>query len=214
METTSHVADSPSDRPAQPAQATVAAGPQGNQRLTAMTGAILLVLFTAEVITTLLMGSLLDLHFFLGMLLIGPVCLKIGSTVWRFCRYYLGSQPYVRRGPPPMLLRVLGPLLILTSVAVLGTGVMLAVTGPTGQWEQLHQRSFYLWLIVVIIHVVVYAPKLPRLLASRPADRAVEALSGRRARWLLLIASLVAGLVLAILTYHLSARWSWGQNIL
>jgi hypothetical protein len=214
METTGPVAASPSDSPAQPVAAAVAAGPRGNQRLTAMTGAVLLVLFTAEVITSLLMGSLLDLHFFLGMLLIGPVCLKISSTVWRFCRYYLGSQPYVRRGSPPTLQRVLGPLLILTSVAVLGTGVMLAVTGPTGQWEQLHQRSFYLWLIVVIIHVVVYTPKLPGLLASRPADRVVEVLSGRRARWLLLVGSLVAGLVLAIFTYHLSARWSWGQSIL
>lgn len=214
MDTTGPVADSPSGSLAHDVDAAVTAGPQGNQRLTAMTGAVLLVLFTAEVITTLLMGSLLDLHFFLGMLLIGPVCLKIGSTIWRFCRYYLGSQPYVRRGPPPTLQRVLGPLLILTSVAVLGTGVMLAIKGPTGQWEQLHQRSFYLWLIVVIIHVVVYAPKLPGLLASRPADRAAQALSGRRARWLLLIGSLVGGLVLAILTYHLSARWSWGQSIL
>jgi hypothetical protein len=91
--------------------------PRGNQRLTAMTGAVLLVLFIAEVITTLLMGSLLDLHFFLGMVLIGPVCLKIGSTLWRFTRYYTGSEPYVRRGPPATLQRVLGPLPILTSVA-------------------------------------------------------------------------------------------------
>ena len=52
------------------------------------------------------MGSLFGLHFFLGMLLIGPVCLKIGSTVWRFARYYTGSAPYVGRGPPPTLQRV------------------------------------------------------------------------------------------------------------
>jgi hypothetical protein len=38
-------------------------------------------------------------------------------------RYYAGSAPYVRRGPPPMPQRVLGPLLILTSAGVLGAGV-------------------------------------------------------------------------------------------
>lgn len=77
--------------------------PGGNERLTAMTGTVLLVVFAVEVITTLLMGSMMGLHFFLGMLLIGPVFLKIGSTLWRFIRYYTGSEPYVRRGSPAPL---------------------------------------------------------------------------------------------------------------
>jgi hypothetical protein len=191
------------------------ADPAGNERLTAITGIVLLVLFAAEVVTTLLMGSLFGLHFFLGMLLIGPVALKIGSTVWRFCRYYLGSKPYVRRGPPPMPQRVMGPILVLTSAGVLGSGVMLAVTGPDLGWQQLHQRLFYLWLIVVIVHVIHYLPKLPALLASHPAERALRAAASSRARWLLLAGSLIGGLILAVLTYHLRARWgSWGGNIL
>ena len=82
--------------------------PRGNQRLTAMTGAILLVLFIAECLTLLSLGNLLTLHVFLGMLLIGPVSLKIASTLWRFTRYYTGSAPYVRRGPPELLQRVTG----------------------------------------------------------------------------------------------------------
>jgi hypothetical protein len=190
--------------------------PRGNERLTAMTGAVLLVLFTAEVVTTLLMGSLMDLHFFLGMLLIGPVCLKIGSTLWRFARYYTGSEPYVRRGPPAKLQRVLGPFLILTSTAVLGSGVMLAMTGPGSSWGRIHQLSFYLWLIIVIIHVIAYAPKLPRLLASRPAGRILGLVAGGTTRWLLLGGSLAAGLIIALLTYHLEARWNgfFGSSIL
>ena len=48
------------------------ANPAGNERLTAMTGAVLLVLFAAECLTLLNMGKLLTLHFFLGMLLLGP----------------------------------------------------------------------------------------------------------------------------------------------
>jgi hypothetical protein len=108
------------------------ANPEGNERLTAMTGAVLLVLFAVEVFTTLMMGSLLDLHFFLGMVLVGPVCLKIGSTVWRFIRYYTGSQPYVRKGPPRPLQRVLGPVLILTSVGVLGRSTTCPRAGRDG----------------------------------------------------------------------------------
>ena len=205
------------DRPAADLSGHMArkASPSGNARLTAITGAVLLILFSAEVITTLLMGSLFGLHFFLGMVLIGPVCLKIGSTVWRFARYYTGSEPYVRRGPPPAQQRVLGPALVLTSAGVLGTGVLLAFTGPGGSWEKLHQWFFYLWLIVVIIHVVHYLPRLPQLLASHPAERALQAATGRRTRWLLLAGSIIAGLVLALLTYHLRARWgSWGGSIL
>lgn len=191
------------------------ANPSGNAKLTAITSAVLLILFSAEVVTTLLMGSLFGLHFFLGMVLIGPVCLKIGSTVWRFSRYYLGSEPYVRRGPPPMMQRVLGPALVLTSAGVLGTGVLLAFTGAGGSWGKLHQLFFYLWLIIVIIHVIHYLPRLPELMASHPAERALQAASDSRARWLLLVGSIIVGVALALLTYHLRARWgSWGGSIL
>jgi hypothetical protein len=207
--------ESVSPGPGAVAEAVESADPPGNQRLTAMTGAVLLVLFAAEVITTLLMGSFFSLHFFLGMVLIGPVSLKVGSTVWRFIRYYTGSKPYVRRGPPPTLERMLGPILILTSLAVLGSGVMLAVTGPGGSWGRIHQLSFYLWLIVVIVHLVVYLPKLPNLLSRAPTERAVRALAASRTRWVLLAASIIGGLILAVLTYHLRARWgNWGGNIL
>jgi hypothetical protein len=111
------------------------ADPAGNERLTAMTGAVLLVLFVAECLTLLNIGNLLTLHVFLGMLLLGPVGLKIGSTLWRFTRYYTGSAAYVRRGPPAPLQRVTGPFVMLTTVAVLGTGIMLVVEGPgNGSW--------------------------------------------------------------------------------
>ena len=54
-------------------------GAEGNERLTAMTGAVLLVLLAVEGFTILRLGRLLTLHFFLGMLLLGPVALKAGS---------------------------------------------------------------------------------------------------------------------------------------
>jgi len=189
--------------------------PRGNQRLTAMTGAVLLVLFIAECLTLLSLGKLLTLHVFLGMLLIGPVSLKIGSTLWRFTRYYTRSAPYVRRGPPDPLQRVTGPFVILTTVAVLGSGVMLVLTGPgNGPWHSLHRLSFLAWMVVIIIHLASYLPKLPRMLSSRSADRARHVLAAGVTRWLLLAGSLAAGLVLAFLTYHLSGSWGGSGSIL
>ena len=53
-----------------------AADPAGNQRLTAMTGAVLLALVIAECLTLLQPGPSAHAASFLGMLLIGPVCLE------------------------------------------------------------------------------------------------------------------------------------------
>jgi hypothetical protein len=183
------------------------ADPRGNERLTAMTGTVLLVLFIVECLTLLNLGGFLTLHVFLGMLLLGPVCLKIGSTLWRFTRYYTGSVPYVRKGPPNPLERVLGPLVILTTLALLGTGVALVLEPQDYQWHQLHREAFLVWVAVILIHLASYVPKLPRLLSSQPADRARELLAARVTRWLLLLGSLAAGLVLALLTYHLAYQF-------
>jgi hypothetical protein len=190
--------------------------PAGNERLTAMTGAVLLVLFVAECLTLLNLGNLLTLHVFLGMLLLGPVGLKIGSTLWRFTRYYTGSAAYVGKGPPAPLQRVTGPFVVLTTVAVLGTGIMLITEGNGpggGPWIQLHHMSFLLWAVVMIIHLASYVPKLPRMLSGR-ADHTRHLLAARATRWLLLSGSLAVGLGLAFATYHLSAKWGGSASII
>jgi len=188
-------------------------GAEGNEKLTAMTGLVLLVGFAVEGFTILGVRQMIFLHFFVGMLLIGPVLLKIGSTMYRFMRYYTGSAPYVRKGPPSPVLRLLGPFVILTSVAVIGTGVMLAVVGPvSSQWLFLHKASFILWFGVMTIHVLNYAPRLPGMLAARtgrPAGGRPELFSGS-GRWLALAVSLVVGIGIAALTVHLSAKWGAG----
>ena len=192
------------------------ANPAGNERLTAMTGAVLLVLFVAECLTLLNIGNLLTLHVFLGMLLLGPVSLKIGSTLWRFTRYYTGSAAYVRRGPPGPLQRVTGPFVVLTTLAVLGTGIMLLVEGSGpggGPWIQLHHMSFLLWALVILIHLASYVPRLPRMLSGQPAERARTVLAARTTRWLLLFGSLTLGLGLAFATYHLSAEWGGSGSL-
>ena len=190
-----------------------------------MTGAVLLVLLAAEGFTILSLRQLLTPHFFIGMLLLGPVALKAGSTIYRFIRYYAGSAPYRRKGPPTLLLRLLGPVVIASTAAVFGTGIALAVTGPAGRqpWLFLHKASFVIWFCAMTIHVLAYLPRLPRLLASeargasagqaegRPGGgRAAATLGGRGLRLALLVASLAAGLVIAVLTVHLAMPWHFG----
>jgi hypothetical protein len=191
------------------------AGVDGNERLTAMTGALLLVGFAVEGVTVLEVRRMIVLHVLVGALLIGPVLLKIASTGYRFVRYYTGSSPYVRRGPPSPVLRVLGPFVILTSVAVLGTGIVVGIVGPgNGQWLFLHKASFILWFGVMTIHVLNYAPRLPRLLSARPGyrgatsrPRGIAAVPGGSARWLGLAISLAVGIGVAAVAMHMSAKW-------
>ena len=191
-------------------------GAEGNERLTAMTGAVLLILLAVEGYTILRIGRLLTLHVFLGMLLLGPVTLKAGSVLYRFARYYSGGEPYRRKGPPAPLLRLIGPINMLLTACVFGTGIMLAVTGPSNYggptgWLQLHRLSFIAWLFFMAVHVLAYVWRLPRLLAAEArTGRAMEVLGGRGTRLALLVASLLAGLVIALLTVHLTGKWEPG----
>jgi hypothetical protein len=188
-------------------------GADGNERLTAATGAVLLVLFAAEGFTILSIHQLITVHFFLGMLLIGPAVLKAAAVCYRFTRYYTGAPEYRRKGPPAPLLRLLGPVVLVTSLGVLGTGVMLAVDGSAaGPWLFLHKACFVLWFGAMTVHVLAYVWRLPGLigadlLGSPGVTRARQVLAGRGARWLLLAASILAGLVIALTTVHLAAPW-------
>jgi hypothetical protein len=190
----------------------VSDGVQGNEQLTALTGTVLLVGFALEGLTLLALGRLLTLHMFLGVLLIGPVLLKIGSTGYRFVRYYTRSEGYVRKGPPAPIPRMLGPVVVLTSLAVLGTGVALALTGrAAGPWLFLHKASFLLWFGAMTLHVLTYAWRVPRILLSNHGDAARHARSGTRL--LLVGVSLGGGLVLALLAMRLATGWtSWAPR--
>src|ERR1700761_6032547 len=109
--------------------ATRTGGVAGNARLTGAVAVALLVLLAAEGLTIPFIGQLLGPHIFIGLMLIPPVALKLGSTGYRFARYYSHAEPYVRKGPPPIVLRVLAPGVVLTTLAVFGTGVALLFSG-------------------------------------------------------------------------------------
>jgi hypothetical protein len=81
-------------------------GTQGNARVTAATAVALLVLLAAEGVTILSIRSLISLHVGIGMALVPVVLLKLGSTGWRFLRYYTRAVPYRAAGPPSPLMRI------------------------------------------------------------------------------------------------------------
>jgi hypothetical protein len=150
-----------------------AGGTEGNERLTVLTGLVLIVLLAVLGVTIVRIGQLLWLHLFLGMLLIGPVALKLVSTGYRFVRYYTDDPAYRRKGPPATELRVLGPLVVVSTLVVFGTGVALLLLGPSSRQPLvlLHKVSFFAWIAVTALHVLGHLPEIGRYLRTARASR-------------------------------------------
>ena len=74
-------------------------GTEGNERLTVQAGACCSCCSRCWAITILRIGPLLWLHLFIGLLLIGPLAVKLASTGYRFARYYTHDAPLRAQGP-------------------------------------------------------------------------------------------------------------------
>ncbi len=186
-------------------------GVDGNERLTAATGVVLIVLLAALGVTILSIGQLVWWHVLIGMLLIPPVLLKLGSTGWRFMRFYSGSQEYARRGPPLLPLRLMAPLVVAATLAVFATGVALLVVGPAGGiLVGLHKASFVVWLVVTAIHVLAHLRAIPQLVAADWQRRTVppeNAVPGTAMRRLALAGAIVVGAIVAVATIRYAQPW-------
>lgn len=185
------------------------AGVESNSRLTGAAAAVLLVLFFVEGLTILGVRQHLSWHVFIGMLLIPPVLVKMGSTTWRFVRYYRGSPAYVRKGPPPFLLRLLGPALVVLTVVVLASGVVLVLAPHAGGDQMLfvHKASFVLWFGAMAIHVLGHLTETARLAPLDLARRTRSQIAGASARQWALVISLALGVVLGIVMLGPSAHY-------
>lgn len=192
-------------------------GPAGNARLTAWTGVTILVLGLVELVTLLDLSGLIDWHIVVGTLLVPPALLKTGSTGWRILSYYTRKQPYRTAGPPPMLLRVLGPLVVLFTLAVLGSGLALVALGPDATRTPflylvghpvsaltVHQGTFVIWLIVTGLHT------LGRLVPAFRIITATQRVPGRAPRMSLLALTLAVAGVTAAFVITLSGAWTTG----
>ena len=184
-------------------------GVEGNSRLTASTGIVLTVLLLIEGFTILDVRGYITLHTIIGLALIGPVALKCTTTIYRFVRYYTGHENYVGRGAPMLLMRIVGPFVILSSLAVIGTGIALLVThGASDTWLTLHQASFIVWVSLTGLHflghiyeAVVVTGREFRARRDDPAAR------GRIVRLGIVAASLIVGFALAAAFTPSESSW-------
>jgi hypothetical protein len=192
-------------------------GPAGNARLTAWLGLVLLVFFLAEGVTLVSVGQLITLHILIGALLIPLVLAKTATTGWRIARYYLGSADYRAAGPPPMLLRLLGPPVILTGIAVLGSGLALVALGDRSYDNlvsidglgisalTIHKVAVVLWLAVTALHVLARTIPALRSAAGTTTGRPVP---GGRSRAAVVVTTVLSGLVAGLVVVHLSGGWT------
>jgi hypothetical protein len=182
---------------------------QGNTRLTSVTGMVLLVLLAVEGVTVAGVRPLISIHIFLGVLLVGPVLLKCATTAYRFGRYYRGARPYIEKGPPHIVLRTLGPVVILSSLALLGTGIGLVFTGPDHRQPllTLHQASFFVWFAAMTIHVLGHVLEAGQSTWHELRDRRPP-LRRRGWRAAAVAGSLAAGVGLALALYPAAHAWT------
>jgi hypothetical protein len=186
-------------------------GTTGNERLTAATGALLIALLAVIGVTILQLRPLLSVHLFVGMLLIPPVLLKLGSTGYRFVRYYASNPAYRREGPPAALMRALAPMVVLSTAIVFASGVALLFVGPSSRDTLLpiHKVSFVAWGAFTAVHVLGHLPGLGTLLRAdygRPQPWSTD-VTGRSGRVMALAGALVAGVVLAVLVIPEFGPW-------
>jgi hypothetical protein len=207
----------------------LAGGTEGNERLTILTGLLLIVLLAVLGVTIIRIGQLLWLHLFLGLVLLGPVALKLASTGYRFLRYYTSDEAYRRKGPPAPALRGLAPLVISFTLAVFATGVALLLLGPSsrGPLVLLHKISFFAWIAVTVLHVLGHLPEIVRLLqtarrsrsemlaintshsawGTKPANMSPP-VPGGRGRGGAMAAALISGLVIAVALLGQFSAWT------
>jgi hypothetical protein len=184
-------------------------GVKSNARLTASNAAVLLVLLAAEGVTILRIRQLVTPHVFIGMLLIPPVLLKLGSTGYRFVRYYLGATAYRRKGPPPALLRLLGPVVVILTLVLLASGVALLLASPAWSRQLLfvHKASFVLWFCVMTVHVLGHLAEVARLAPRDWLRRTRGEVRGAGSRQWLIAASLVTGALLGLAVLSRIGPW-------
>jgi hypothetical protein len=184
--------------------------PDGNERLTAVVGLVVLALSVVELATIVFgLHRFLSLHVFVGLVLVPPVLLKLASTGWRFARYYTGSEPYRLKGAPQLPMRLLAPLLVAATVVLLGSGVAMGIVHgqSLAVARRLHGPASVLWLILIGVHVLVY---LKRALLSSTQEMAVSSrprVRGARVRTYLLAAAVGAGIVLGAVTLPVQHNW-------
>ncbi len=177
----------------------VGGGTAGNEQLVATVGVVLIGLFAVMGITILRIHQLLDVHMFVGILLAGPVGLKLGATGYRVARYYSGDPAYRRKGPPKVGPRLMAPVLVLSTLSLFLSGFVLMLEGASRSPEVMliHKASFVIWITVAGLHVLSHLPRLGKSLRAVHSSHLTVA-PGAAGRWLAVFSAAAIGLALAI----------------
>lgn len=188
----------------------VTVGVEGNRRLTAGLGAVLLVLLAVEGGTIPFLSQFEAVHVIVGLVLIPIVLLKMATTFYRFARYYSGQPEYRQAGPPPLVLRAVGPVVVLTSLVLFGSGVVLAAIGRhSSSVYAVHKVSFIVWFGAMSVHVLGHVAKLPSLAVRDWAPGGGMPRSTlRRAA---IVGVTVTGIVIAAIAFPAMPAWSGGR---
>lgn len=179
-------------------------GVRENARLTSVIGIALLVPLLAVTLSGLVFDGLWRVHYFTGFLLIPLVAMKLASTGYRAARYYLRDPGYRSAGPPALPLRVLAPVLVVSAVLVLVSGVVMWAAESRAQpWSTILSNAAVVFLCVAALHVLAYVPRAWRDVrsehrtAGEPGPASSRHRVGRRAT---VVGSVAVGLVIAIAT--------------
>jgi hypothetical protein len=186
-----------------------AGGAGGNEELTAITGLILILLFAVIGVTILRIRQLISVHLFVGLLLLGPVLLKMASTGYRFVRYYTRDPIYRHEGPPELAMRLIAPIVVLSTVAVFISGIVLLFVGPAhrGSLLLIHKVSFIVWVAFVAVHILGHLRDYGTALRAAPRIPAGGS-AGGAGRVISIVGAIVAGLVLAIVLIPEFGVWT------
>jgi hypothetical protein len=184
-------------------------GVLGNERLTALAGAVLLVMIVVEVATVPAVRALIAVHIFVGVVLVGPLAVKLASTGWRFLHYYAQSPPYRRKGPPRPLERALAPMLVIATLVLFGSGLALVATTPgtEGLIHKVHHASALAWIALVGLHLLAYAGRVPGMIAADWRPPRLQPAPGRGRRLGVNVAAVVLGVIGAILVLPAFNPW-------
>jgi hypothetical protein len=174
-------------------------GAAGNEILTSAAAVVLVGLLIAEGITIVHMRGLLSAHMFIGLVLIPPVALKLASTGYRMVSYYAGVRAYRENGPPLLPLRLIAPLLVASTIAVLVSGVLLLALGhKSSMMLTIHKVSFIVFGVLLAVHFLAYVPRVVRSLRVDWTAARRHAVPGAGARAMLVAAAAGGGVALAL----------------
>jgi hypothetical protein len=184
-----------------------------NARLVAMSGLALLVLLPIPYGTALSLDLLWRVHYFSSLLLVPLLLVKFAGTGWRALRYYLGDLEYRADGPPHPMPRLTAPILVASTVALFGSGVVMMLGADRfGTWSTIHNGAAIVFTAALGLHLLAHLWDAPAdvgsdLQVSRAKAVTREDVPGGRRRVAITVAAFVAGITVATVAMP-SAQWT------